>query len=188
MDELMYANKKKTGVIMRFFPDMYHIEPNRVDFDHVSALYKEKKKQIARYDNTMSTHQRQLDLLTAHVAACYDVWDQARVDMISRKHSIVELYCLRMEGEELPGGSRSLSNDRSPVKRGSARPEKSAKAAKMRELAKIWHEGLCLEDVSWICVDTNEVKRLMVSCAAAKSKPINRPIFPYVPHLRSLSR
>jgi hypothetical protein len=185
MDELMSANAKKAAAIMRFFPK--EINSNRDDFDHISALYKGKEKQIAGYDNDLCTWQRQLDLLTAHVAACFDIWDQVRVDMVWREHPIMDLYCLRMEGTELPGGSRLVSNNRSPVKRGAARPGNLAKASNMRELARIWHEGLCLEDVSWICVDMNEVKRLMVSCAAAKSRYIPKPIFSYVSHLRRFS-
>lgn len=174
MDELWYANSKKAKGIMRTFPKEV-ADPIREDHDHLAALYIAKRKQVLGYGDGTSIFRDQLEILTSHVTACFDIWAQVKVDMMSKRHSIKELYCLRMEGRDLPGGSRA---NQSPVKRGTARPETLAKAANMRELARVWHTSLRLEEVSWICTDMEEVKRLMVSCAAVKARWIPKQVFP----------
>ena len=178
MDELMYANIEKAKIIMGNFPkEVPKEDQNRADYDDLAALYKAKTQQVTLYGKYAPVFQEQLDHLTAHVASCVKIWDKVRVDMVSKNHTIKELYCLGMQGHELPGGSRTVNNQ-SPVKRRAARPGNSARMANMRELVKLWHEELGHEAVSALCVDANEVRRLKISCSATMSTFIPKQIFP----------
>lgn len=127
----MYVNFKKAQTIMGTFPKEV-AKPDRRDYDHLSALYLSKKKQVADYDFT-GVLAKQLELVVGHVSTCYTIWTQIRSDMVSKSHSIRDLYALDMKGESLPGRNQS------PTKRGVARPENVAKAANMRDLTAIWH-------------------------------------------------
>jgi hypothetical protein len=99
--------------------------------------------------------------------------------MTWKTHAIQDLYALVVEGQTLPSGSR-MNGNQSPTKGRVVQSDNLAKAANMRDLAKVWHEGLCLEDVSGLCAGANELRRLMISCSAAKSKWAPKQIFPYV--------
>jgi hypothetical protein len=183
MDELMNANIMKAQQVMRTFPKEVET-PDRQDFDDLAALYKAKEKQVAIYDNATAALKEQLQLVARHVSTCYDIWVQVRSGMTWKTHTIQDLYALVVEGQTLPSGSRTNANQ-SPTKGRVVQSDNLAKAANMRDLAKLWHEGLCPEDVSGLCADTNELRRLMISCSAAKSKWAPKQIFPYV--FRSIS-
>jgi len=178
MDELMNANIDKARDIMGTFPKEVE-NPDRQDFDDLAALYKAKEKQVAMYDNAIGAMKEQLQLVARHVSTCYDIWVQVRSGMTWKTHAIQDLYALVVEGQTLPGGCRTTANQ-SPTKGRVVQSDNLAKAANMRDLAKLWHEGLCLEAVSGLCADTNELRRLMISCSAAKSRWAPKQVFPYV--------
>jgi len=178
MDELMNANIDKARDIMGTFPKEVEI-PDRQDFDDLAALWKAKEKQITIYDTATGALEKQLQLVTRHVSTCHDIWVQVRSGMTWKTHAIQDLYVMGMEGQPIAGGSRTNANQ-SPMKGRVVQSDNLAKAANMRDLAKLWHEGLCLEDVSGLCADTNESRRLMISCSAAKSKWAPKQVFPYV--------
>jgi len=179
----MDANDKKAeGVMGTFLKEV--ATPDRQDFDDLAALYRAKEKQIAIYDTAAGPLNYQLQLVARHVSTCYEIWVSVRRGTTWKAYSIRDLYATVMEGGDLPKGSWSFSNQ-SPKKGRVVQPDTLAKAANMRDLAKLWHEGLCLEDVSGLCADANELRRLMVSCSAAKSKWEPKQIFPYV--FRSIS-
>ena len=173
----MDANIKKAKHVMRTFPT--ELPHDRQDFDDLAALYKAKEKQIAIYDAAAGPLEYQLQLVARHVSTCYKIWGPAKLGTIWKAHSIRDVYAIVMEGGNLPNGSWTNFNQ-SPKKSRAVQPDTLAKAANMRELARIWHEGLCLEDVAGLCADGNELRRLMVSCSAAKSNWAPKQIFPYV--------
>lgn len=174
----MNANIGKAQDVMRTFPKEVET-PDREDFDDLAALYKAKEKQVAAYDTATATLEEQLQLVARHVSTCYDIWVQVRSGMTWKTHAIHDLYVLVMEGQTLPSGSRTTANQ-SPTKGRVVQPDNLAKAANMRDLAKLWHEGLCLEDVAGLCADMNELRRLLISFSATKPNFIPRQIFPYV--------
>jgi hypothetical protein len=178
MDELMNANIEKARDIMSTFPKEVET-PDRQDFDDLAALYKAKEKQIANYDTATGALEEQLRLVARHVSTCYDIWVLVRSGMTWKTQSIQDLYVMGMEGQPIAGGSRTNANQ-SPTKGRVVQSDNLAKAANMRDLAVLWHEGLCLDDVAGLCADANELRRSMVSCSAAKSKWAPKQIFPYV--------
>jgi len=186
MDDLLIANEAKAEHVMRTFPKEVR-SPDRQDFDDLAALYKAKEKQIAIYDTAAKPLNYQLDLLDRHVSTCYKIWPLVRANMTWKDHSIRDLYTMGMEGRKIAGGSRRDANQ-SPTKNRVVQLDTLATNANKRELARIWHEGLSLEDVTGLCVDDNELRRLLISCAATKANFKPRQIFPYVsPQSRSLA-
>jgi hypothetical protein len=185
MDELMNANIMKAQHVMRTFPKEAET-PDRQDFDDLAALYKAKEKQVAIYDTATGALEAQLQLVARHVSTCYDIWVLVRSGMTWKTQSIQDLYVMGMEGRPITGGSRTNANQ-SPTKGRVVQSDNLAKAANMRDLARLWHEGLCLDDVAGLCADMNELRRLMISCSAAKSKWAPKQIFPYVSRLMSIS-
>jgi hypothetical protein len=143
----------------------------------MSALYLAKVKQVEDYGNDVV--KGQLEVLTLHVTSCYSIWDRIRLDMLPKAHSIQELYEMSMSAESIPPGKR-IQAPRSPQKRGTARPENIVREAHKRELARLWHEALVLEDVSGLCADNQELRRLTISCSATMPKYKQTQLFPYV--------
>jgi cytochrome P450 len=105
------------------------------------------------------------------------VWKIIRNPTSQIKVSIEELYLLKIEGHEVHVDRKSAVNQ-SPRKRGVARPENAAKEAAKTALAKLWHEALDVDDVSALCVDANELKRLMVSYSATIASVKEEQLFP----------
>jgi hypothetical protein len=174
MDRLMAANHDKSVEITGHFPSVvsHNLDESirMIDHQHLSALYEAKNTVVNALDNAVL--QGQLDLLKQHVDACFHFWKLIRIEMVPSRHTLEELYRMKMDEQALPLGRRSAGSH-SPVKRGVARPEKKAKQAYMRALAQLWHEALVLDDVFLLCADLNELKRLMVSYSAtiASFKP-----------------
>lgn len=169
--------KKSVNIMGHFLQEPSEENVSCVDYHHLSALYLAKIKQIEALDNDLL--RRQMKLLEQHVKACYEIWELIRIDMVSTKHTIEELYKMKLEEQALPLGRRPVMNH-SPVKRGVARPENIVKEANKRALAKVWHGTLEVDDMSLLCVDGNELKRLMVSSSATIPKHKPKQVFPSV--------
>lgn len=172
----MGENAKRSVEVMGYFLSEVSLENScRIDYLHLSALYNAKSKQVEAFDNGIL--RGQMELLKKHVKACHDIWKLVRTEMVPTEHTLDELYRMKMDEQALPPGRRS-SASHSPVKRGVARPENMVKKANRRALATLWHEALDLDDMSLLCADVNELKRLIISFSATIASHKPAQLFP----------
>lgn len=194
MDRLYASNLRHGSLIKTSFPSDVP-ERSRADFealcepferarDRVSKISAELEhiegllgtldpaSQLGHFMTSILLEQRkvvhELERLEEHVTVCFEIWELTRCGMLATEKPMHQHYSDRRRGHDL---ARRVHDS-----------DSSKQRIQMGALASLWHGQLKVEDLSLLCGNHLELRRLMVSCAAHQATHKDKQLFPWVPN------